>query len=234
MICGVFELEGTAQIGDKTRLDATKTFATKGEADITLVEIDPTGEGTFIDVTGESHDDWYLDWIYSGPSNVLSPVLRVTTDGAPQIFTKTINIVSADEEKLFSTDDDIKALEPDVMKYVPEGRASWIAVHRSAQSKILDTINKMGIRSTDGSLITKDQIIDIDEVRYWSRDLTLSLIFMLSQNSKDDFFAEKAKHYADEADAAKARAVLRLDFNKDGTQSVGESYDFTARDLRRE
>lgn len=239
MICCVLEVENTVQVGDKTRLDASKTFITKGEADITLVEIDP-GTGTFIDVTGDltassPQDEWYLDWIYTdGASAAKTAVLRVTTNSSPQTLNKTIQVVTAADDMLFSTDDDIKTLEPDILKYVPEGRASWLAVHRAAQQKILDAFNKMGIRSTDGSPITKAQVVDVEEVKYWSRDLTLSLIFMLSQNSKDDFFAQNSKHYADEADEAKDRAVIRLDLNKDGTQDLTETYDMTARELRRE
>lgn len=234
MICAVLEVETTVQVGDKTRLSASKTFVTKGEAEVSKVEIDPDGSGTFIDVTGDGPDDWYLDWIFSGISRTVSPVLRVTTDGSPVTATKNISVVTAADDMLFSTDKDLMTLEPDVMKYVPDGRASWLAMHRAAQEKILDAIAKMGILASDGTKITKAQVLDVDEVRFWSRDLVLSLIFLMSQNSKDDFFAQKAKHYADEADSAKERAVLKLDLNKDGTQGNFESYNMTARNLVRE
>jgi hypothetical protein len=238
MICGVLEVENVVQFGDKTRLDATKSFVTKGEAAISKVEISPSGiddDDSYIDVTGTGPDDWYLDWVFSGSAALaVSPQLRITTDGDPTVSApKEMQIVTSDDDKLFSGDKDLMALEPDVMKWVPDGRASWLAVHRAAQEKIIDALNKMGIRATDNTPLTKDDIVDVEEIRIWSRDLTLSLIFRLSQNSKDDFFDKKAKEYADDADAAKDRAFLKLDLNKDGTQGNFEGYDMTARDLVR-
>jgi len=43
MIFGVLELEKVIQIDDRTRLDASKSYTTPDEGDITLIEIQPEG-----------------------------------------------------------------------------------------------------------------------------------------------------------------------------------------------
>lgn len=233
MICGVLELENIIQIGDKTRLACDKSFATKGEADITLVEIQPEDAAGFIDVTGEANSDWYLDWIYTGPSRVATVSLRITTDDTPVVFTKTIQVVTAADDKLFSADTDLTALEPDVMKWVPEGRASWLHVHRAVQAKIIDWLNKAGIEDTNQQPLTVAAVVDVDEVKFWSRDWALALIYKGIQNSKDDVFDEKAKFYMVEAVKGSDRARIRLDLDGDGLIDPSEAILLTSSNLVR-
>ena len=51
------ELEEVVQVDDKTRLDARKSFVSKDEADVTLIEVEPEAGSGFIDVTGSSFKD---------------------------------------------------------------------------------------------------------------------------------------------------------------------------------
>lgn len=236
MICGVLEVESIVQVNDKTRLDATKSFVTKGNDDIQKVEICPEYidvSSEFIDITSPRASDWFLDWLYTGVSRSVTAKLRVTTteavllvDSVYSEFSKTIAVKVAADDMLFSGDDDIKALEPDILKWVPDGRASWLNVHRAAQEKIMDALNKMGIEDSDGLALTAADVVDLDEVKFWSRDLTLALIFKGVQNIKDDVFAEKAKFYFGEASKATSRAKLRLDLDHDGEIEKSESIGF--------
>lgn len=238
MLCGILETETTLQIADKTRLSASKSFVSKGEAAITKVEIDPGDGAGFVDVTGVASpldpNDWYLDWIYSGASRTVTAQVRITTSAAPVIgVTKDIALLTSTDDHLFSSDKDLMALEPDVMKWVPDGRASWLNIHRAAQEKILDWLNKAGVSDANDVPLTKVDVISIDEVRFWSRDWVLGLIFHSVSNVKDDVFDQKAKFYFGEAGKGSNRSKIRLDTNHDGTLSKNEGVNVTSSTLIR-
>lgn len=236
-IFGILEIESVVQVNDKTRLGALKSFVTKGAPAIAKVEILPEVGGSYIEVTGTSLRDWYLDWVYTGVSRTVTVTLKITdaTPVTPVVatFTKTLSVVIAADDMLFSSDNDLVALEPDILKWVPDGRSSWLNVHRSVQEKIVDWLNKSGIVGTDKLPLTKAAIIDVSEVKYWSRDWALALIYKGVQNASDDVFSEKAKHYFAESAKGSNRARLRLDLNASGTLTVSESINMTSRDLVR-
>lgn len=224
-------LEATVQENDKTRIDGTKTFVSKDEAAITLVEIDP-GDGTYRSVTGSSTKDWYLDWQYSTEGDQTVNI-RVTTDGAPVIASGTITVITAANDTLFSGDQDLTALEEEILRYVPKGRNSFLNVHRKAQSIILSELDERGIQNHDGTRITKDQIVEIDDFNKWSTYLVLWLIMQDISNSVDDKFDQKAKMYKKRMDFHRERSFLRIDFNKDGDVDLGEQQTVrTARMIR--
>lgn len=216
MIFPVLETEDIIQIGDKTRLNAIKSFVSKDEGAITAVEIRPEDGEDFIAVTGFTSKDWYLDWVYTGATRTVTVTVRVTTAGGNETTTETMSVVTSASDKLFSSDQDLTALEPDILKYVPDGRASFLNVHRAAQVKILESLDESGITDTEGAKLTKAAVVDVSEVKAWSRDLTLALIFSGLSNSIDDVFERKSKHYLAEAAKRKNRAVIRLDMDGDG------------------
>lgn len=249
MICGVLEVENVIQVNDKTRLSAIKSFVTKGNDDIQKVEICPEyidTDSEFIDVTSPRPADWYLDWLYTGASRAVTVKLRLTTteadpDAMPtpieavySDFSAAVSVVSVADDMLFSSDQDLMAIEPDISKWVPDGRSSWLNIHRAVQAKIVDWLNKSGIEDSAGHALTKEAIVDTTEVKYWSRDWTLALIYKGIQNASDDVFSEKAKYYFGEAAKGSQRAKLRLDLNDDGEVSIGESVNMVSRDLVRE
>lgn len=230
------ELEGVVQVNDKTRIDATKSFISKGEAAITLVEIDPDGTTGFIDVTGSSSKDWYLDWEYATDGTTTVSV-RITTDGAPVTETYSIEVLSVADDALFSTDQDIISIEPNILKFngggARDGRATFLDMHREAQKQILDWINERGYRNTDDTPITKDQLIEIDDVRKWSKYLALSFIYRGLSNSVDDVHDLKSRRYMSEAFEARSRATIRIDFNKDSSITSDEINNFKTVELIR-
>lgn len=227
------EIESVVQIDDKTRFNAEKSFVSKDEADITLVEIEPEAGAGFIDVTAANSREWYLDWSYSGISRAAVISVRITTDGVPITSAKTIQVITAADDFLFSSDEDITPYESDVLKYVEKGRSSFLNKHRAVQGLIIDDLNDQGIANPDGSRITKAIIVDIREVNRWSKFWTLGLIFDDFQNSENDKFDEKAKRYFGRANSARKQSFLRLDLNGDGEISEGEHVDMTTKDLVR-
>lgn len=216
-IFGNLELEETVQVDDKTRLDAQKTFITPDEAAITLVEIEPEASAGFIDVTSNQ----YLDWQYSTDGSK-TVTLRVTTDGSPESFTKTLTIITAVDDKLFSSDAELIPFEPNLLDYVKEGRNSFLDVHRVSQSLILDWLDRQKIWDVNGDRLTVDAIVDIQEVKVWSKFLTLRLIFEGLSNAIDDIFFEKAERYKDMEKVARERAALRLDLDGDGEEDTAK------------
>lgn len=215
-------LEDVVQVDDKTRLDASKVFVSKDEAAITAVEIEPETGAGFVSVFGSGQSkDWFLDWQYA-TAGTKTATCRVTTDGSPVTKTFTLEVLSVADDNLFSTDQDIVALEHDIMKWVPAGRASFKNMHRKAQRLILAWLDENGHTDTSGNRLTKEAIVDKEEVRNWSAALTLQLIYQTMSNAIDDVFMQKSKTYESLAITHRKRLILRLDLTGDGEIDTSE------------
>ena len=232
-IFGILELEPVVQVDDKTRLKADKSFVSKDEAAISLIEIEPEAGDGFIDITGSSSRDWYLDWSYSGTSRSVTASLRITTDGAPVTFTKDIQVNTAADDKLFSTDSDLISKENDILKWVQDGRSSFLNVHRQSRDLVLTYLDESGKTDIDGNRLTADSILDVEEVREWAAALTLKLIFKSISNEVGDIFSEKARLYESQEKIHRNRTYLRYDYDNDGEVSRGEASTFQTIDFRR-
>lgn len=222
--------ENIIQVNDKLRISAAKTFTTPDEAAITLVEIEPhAGEG-FIDVTNVDSDELYLDWAYS-TDGTKTISLRITTDGSPVTITKDIVCISEVDDKLFSTDDDLKVHEVSILKFVPRGKNSFNYVHRLAQNEILEQLYKDGYTDFNNVKLTKDAVIRTDELKQWSKYLVLRLIFRDLSNAIDDIYDKKSNRYESAEHTWRTKAILKLDFNGDGVQGEYEYVNITSRRL---
>lgn len=233
-IFGHLELEQTLQVNDKTRLNATKTFAAKGEPAITLVRIKPESTGSFITVSASPvlAKDFYLDWQYT-TAGTKTVTLEVTTNSTPVTFTDTIEVISAADDKLFSSDKDLMAIEPDVLKWIPQGRNSFLNVHRASQKMILDWLDSIRIWRTDGTKLTKADLSLTDDLKQLSIYTTLELIYMGISNKVDDVFLAKAKEYRAKAFDVKQRGRIQADFDGSGTLTAGEGADMRSFNLFR-
>ena len=143
-------------------------------------------------------------------------------------------MVTEADEKLFSKDSDIRHHEPDILKWIPEGKADFRFVHRRAQDRIINWLDEKRYWGTDGEKLTIDQIIDLEEFREWSTFMVLRLIFEGISNATDDIFAQKSQRYNTLEVSARNRGTLRLDRNRDGELTAGERQDvWTHRLIRR-
>ena len=221
-------LESTVQVDDKTRIDGTTSFVSTDEAAITLVEIEPEASSGYIAVTS----DKYLDWSYASAGDK-TVTIRITTDGSPETKTGTVTVVSSSTDKLFSSDAELVPHEPDIMSYVPEGRNSYLNVHRLAQDRIITRLDEKRIWDNDGDRLTKSALVDTQEVNDWSKYLVLQYIFEGLSNDVGDIFSEKANKYRILATKAEARGALRLDLDGDGTLESGETADIRTMSLAR-
>ena len=221
---GVLEVEPIVQVGDKTRMDYSKSYPSK---EISFYEI--SFDGTLYFETSGGSFDCQFD-----TNEEKTVYLRITDlDDIKTVSTKKIKVLSKEEDALFSDDSDLTAHEPDILKYVAQGRNSFLNIHREAQLRILETLDQDGYTTFDGKKITKEAFVDKTEVRSWSKFLTLQLIFEGLSNAIDDIFSQKAKKYESDAYRAKNRAYLRYDFNKDGELTTGETLVFSSIDLVR-
>lgn len=234
-VFGVIKTEELVQVNDKTRISCIDTYKTPGEEAYEKIEIEPdTGVG-FIDVTGtlsdvENYKNWYLDWQYSTDGDKTITLKVTTTDGAvvptltEHTFTKTLSVIDEVDDKLFSTDEMLTSVVSDILRWIPEGRNSFKREHREAQKRILSWLDENGFKDTSGNKLTKASIVDVSEVREWSKYLTLMIIYDGISNAIDDVFQQQARRFESLSVTARNRKYLRVDYTGDGTVSTGEKY----------
>lgn len=226
----ILEVEPIVQVGDKTRFNGTKSFISPTDGDFDLMRIKPTATAQYITIT----DNEYLDWVYSA-SGTQTVTLYVQTNCpyASGEVEKTISVLTATQDYLFSTDQDLRLHEPEILKWVVDGRSSFIDMHRRAQTLIMKWLDKEGYVDSDGNPFTKAAIVDIEEVKQWSTFLVLKLIFEGLSNAVDDIFHEKAKRYNGKMQEYRKKALLRIDVDGDGEvenyEGVDPAFGFVAR-----
>ena len=223
---GIFpfiEAEKYLQANDKTRINLSKSFVSKDEAAITNVEIKPSLSDSFVSVYDEDETQWFLDWSYAGDTTRVETITaRITTDGLPIELTKDINIISKEDDKLFSNDQDLLIHEPYIKNWVTEGRNTFLDVHRKSQYKILDYLDQNGYRLFNGDKIEKQHLLDIEEVREWSTFLTIFIITKGRSNAIGDVFDNISKQYKSYADRSRERVFRSVDWNKTGELDQSE------------
>ncbi len=221
MIFPVLRVEEVVQIADKTRLDASASFVAGTEETIAIIEIQPEAAADWIDVS----ETGYLDWAYA-TEGAKVPTVRLTLSGdtppTPTEFSGDLLVITSEDDLLFSSDAKLRAHQSDILKFLPEGRASFLDAHRRTQTLILDWLAKEGYLDTAGQRLEKDAITVTEDVESWATYLCLSLIYEDASNAVDDVFAGKAKGYYGKATNARDRAVLSLDLNGDGEADVSE------------
>ncbi len=204
------EIESIVQTGDKTRLDASKSYVTPNEDAVATIEINPDGSG-YIDCTASG----FLDWGYSS-TGIKTVTTKVTTEGGTfSTQTSTILVISEVDDYLFSNDQDLRLHVPDVLKYIPDGKSSYKNIHRRAQSMILDYLDEQGVRDKNDARLTKAAFVDKQEVKEWSTFLSLRLIFDGLWNTREDVFFARAREFEKSERSARDR-FIRLDLDNDG------------------
>lgn len=220
------DLEAKVQENEKTRINCEKSFQTQDESGITLVRIRPdntiagwiTIAQLLPTVIGDVNDNasFYLDWQYNTAGTYTAEV-EITTDSLPVVASKDIIVVTELAEHLFSNDNDLEAFEPDILKYIKDGKNSYNDFHRSAQATIMDDIYRSRIFDTDGNKLTVADVLDVSELNPWAVNMVLNNIYQSLSNKTDDVFSVKSGYYATKAFEDRNRAMnqMRLDYNKD-------------------
>lgn len=205
--------EPLVQVNDKTRIDVSTSFVS-GDG-ITDITINPDGYGP-ISVFNIDQSKWYLDWAFE--SDGTKTIEVEATDGVTTVSQSfSIDVVSESGDNLYSNDSQIFTIESELKRYIPEGRNSFKNVHREAQSRILNFLDRKRIWSNDGTPLTKSQINFYDEVSKWSLYETLFIIYTDLFISVGDKFAEKVNQYKELRNYERDRASLRIDKDNSGT-----------------
>lgn len=219
MIFPKITCEKIIQVGDKLKLDASKTFINETDT-IFNVEIRPEDTGEFISIA--SNGDLYLEWVYQTPGDK-TVSLRINNDDA-SVVTCPVIVLTEAEDKLFSNDSDIEALEYDIEYYYKKGRNSHLDMHREAQKHIIEELGLRGVVDSEGNPITKANILETEQLRTWSKYYTLFLIYNDHKKSSEDALAEKANHYFRMAqNASQDRQFIKIDTDTNGTSEKVDS-----------
>ena len=215
MIFGVIKNESIVQVSDQTRIDVSKSYVVNEASAITLIRVKPELSASYVDVTSSK----YLDWQYvaDGEKTI---TLEITTDGVPAEFTKVLSVLTIEDDYLFSNDEDLVDIEDDILNYVRAGRNSYLDKHRVAQKHIMTYLNDQRIWDTKGQKLGKKAVLKIDEVREWSKFMTLHLIYFSISNQTDDVFMVKADIYKKKFLDFRKSATLRLDTDGSGNENV--------------
>jgi hypothetical protein len=131
-------------------------------------------------------------------------------DGDNESVSRTLSVVSERADRLFSSDDKLRKHEADIMRFVPDGRASHKDVHRRVQTLILQWLDSEGFTDSAGRKITASMLYDISEVEDWATYMALKLIFEGCVKSVDDVFAKKAQTYESLEERARNRVTIQL------------------------
>lgn len=221
----VLDIEGIVQENDKTRLDASKSYATGDVPEITTIEIQPEADADFFEVGEEGVLDWQYEFDPTPvdgkvpDTNTRAVTVRLTyqaptvaPDPAPapvvKTLTKNIVVISEAADMLFATDEMLRKHEGDIMRYVYEGRATFKDVHRRAQELILAWLDRESFVDDIGNKLTKKRLADTTQLNEWATMMALRLIFESVTKDSEDVYRAKASKYQGLEDFYRDRAVV--------------------------
>ena len=230
----VLETDSVVQRNDKFRIYANQSFISGTTQTIANVEIKPSATDSFISIYNLGNKEkWFLDWAYAVAGDQVV-TLRITDSLAVQATASmTVKSLTISEDNLFSNDQELKALEDDVLNYLPKGRSCFKYLHRKVQTLILDWIRDLGLSKADGTDYVSSDIVNALEFRKLSTDWALYLIFEDLVKRPDDVFDRKAKIYEDRMKDSMKKAKLKLDHNQNGVIEENEFYRFNSSRMSR-
>lgn len=206
--------EEIIQVSDKTRIDVSGTFVS-GDA-ITEIEIQPSASDSFISVFNADMEQWYLDWAYDSSG---AKVISVRATDGTDTVTSTFNIecVSSADDNLYSSDNQIFQIETELKKYIPQGRNSYKNIHREAQSRIINYLDRKNINNgSTGLPYTKDELNLAGELSKWSLYESIYMIYTDLFLSGGEKFQAKMEQYRLLRNDERDRAMIRIDKDGDG------------------
>lgn len=218
--------ETIVQVNDRTRIDVSKSFIANNSP-ITDIKIEPDSGAGLISVFNTNQDKWFLDWAYTTPGE--KTITVEATDGSNTV-SQTFKVLALSEEDdfLYSTDEQVFTLESELRKYIPPGRNSYKNIHREAQARILNFLDRKGIWQLNGDPYTKKQVNLKGELSNWSLYEALFIIYTDLFISVGEKFAEKVNQYKELRNIERERSSIRIDRNGNG--SIEPSSE--AQDLR--
>lgn len=231
MIFPVISTDKVVQVNDKFSIDLRKTYASKITDPITSVTVDVGEAGVPLIELGPNKSNWLFAYQY--PTNGIKTIeVKVTTsDGAESdpvitVYESEISIavLDADEDNLFSDDQDLKNIKTDILKWLGDGRTSFKYAHRQSQEQMIEWFKVNGYLKFSGDYFVKADFEDIEEVRLWSTYLTLSMIMQDQSNTVGDVFSQWSNKYLSEAEYYRDKVIVKV---------AGKSLDLRTKSLIR-
>jgi hypothetical protein len=130
---------------------------------------------------------------------------------------------------LFSDDQDLIGVYPDIMQKVPAGQTSFVRFHQEAVNDIVKDLRKMGL-VIDGCLMDASKrkqidaydLLDRDEVKEAAKYFTLSKIFSWLSDQAGDKWEQLSAKYESEA-AGSLTPLITIDENNNGKKDDWEN-----------
>lgn len=214
--------------GDIIELDFNRSSFTPDETPEAISHEFSIDQTNWINVTQQRKIVWSFNSV-----GLKTVYLRLTSTSGSEVFSKSINVLDLAAQKLFSKDQDLANVEPEIMKMLPKKWSSWNLMHLAAQEKIINLIREKGWKSWSGVAYTKDDFLNVSEVKEWSIAIALELAYFNISNASNDVFMEKSKYYASLVNAREANARIKLDYNKNTVADKDEEATFNTVGLSR-
>lgn len=238
MVGIVLNSESVVRVGDKIRLDASPTTYVPVTPSVTIasVTIRPEATAPVFNVTGSpvNKKGWFIDYFYSTHGAKIVTVEVTLSDSSVYSKSFTVNVLTASNDKLLVDDDDLRSLDFELMRFIPDGYSSWRHVHRRATADTLSFINALRLSKTDGSPLTYDEVKDSRLAKQFATLTSLSLIYQQLSNKPDDKFYQRFIDAKKSLEQLKATPDWVFDFDGDGEVTGNEKADLLTGRLLRE
>lgn len=162
------------------------------------------------------------DWAATTINSTEKYWVRLRPDGNfdADCAAQGINIV-------YSDDNELTAEVPGLLNQLASGENSFILRHQASRDDIVQHIRNKGKfkeRYSDGNTYQIDawDFLDIEEIKNWSKYLTLSKIFENLSTREDDVYWIKSKRFLDKANEASNLYYATLDLDDDGNLDIEE------------
>jgi len=150
------------------------------------------------------------------------------TDGVDtEAVIQKLSLYSVEGDALYSTDYDLTTKKSDILKWVREGRNSFLKFHREAQEEIIDFFRGKGFANIYNDPLRVKDFVKPQDLKQWSTFLTLRLIFDDLSNSVDDIFEREAREFESREMKLRDR-YIRVDLDEDGKADPGEAINITS------
>lgn len=193
--------DGTTWSSVTNLIDDTKGFSRSG-----FLRFDPSPSG-WDNTTVNSVDKFWIR-------------IRPTADFDAGCALQGMNIVYSDDQDLLSE-------EPNLLNQRASGETTFILRHQSSRDDIVQHIRNKGKYKESNATGEAKQIdvwdfLDIEEIKQWSKYLTLSKIYESLSTKEDDIYWVKATRFKDKAEAASNIYYSTIDTDDDGAPDIEE------------
>lgn len=238
MVGIVLNAESVVRVGDKIRLDASGTTYISLTPSVTIssVTIKPEDIAPVFDVTGNpvNKKNWVLDYFYSTDGVKTVTVTVTLSDSSIHSKSFAVTAISQADDKLLVDDDDLRAMDFELMRFIPDGYSSWRHVHRRSTREVIDFINSMRLSKVNGDPLTFDELKDSRLAKDFALKSSLALIYQQLSNKPDDKFYQRYLDAKKTLEAYKSRADWAFDFDGNGQIDNYERADMLTGRLLRE